>query len=193
MQMHQSAINNIVQQMELSGQRIELEELIERLGNRLGVARKDIHSEIPQDVQIRLADGQPLGVEFDDDCVMVAIRISELVTRRRTYRNFVVRARYTANVDDFNLNLVREGGIELISEQIGFRDQFALRGIFTKVMANDHRLKILRGRFEEDPRLARLVVNQFTVQDGWIGISVGEPAPGIREALRSVGRDTVSR
>ena len=88
---------------------------------------------------------------------------------------------------------MREGGIELISEQIGFRDQFALRGIFTKVMANDHRLKILRGRFEEDPRLARLVVNQFTVQDGWIGISVGEPAPGIREALRSVGRDTVSR
>ena len=157
MQMHQSAINNVVQQMELSGQRIQLEELIDRLRDRLGVARQDIHSDIPEGVQIRLADGQPLSVEFDDDRVLVAIRISELVTRRRTYRNFVVRARYTADVDDFNLNLTREGGIELISEQIGFRDQFALRGIFTKVMANDHRLKILRGRFEEDPRLARLI------------------------------------
>lgn len=178
-QIHQSAINNIVQQMDLSGQRIELEELIGRLQSRLGIARQDIHSDIPDNVQIRLSDGLPLSVEFDEDRIVLAIRISELITSRRAYRNFVVRAKYTADVNDLDLDLTREGGIELISEKIGFRDQFALRGIFTKVMANNHRLKILRGRFEEDPRLARLIVTQFASQDGWIGISVGESVPAV--------------
>jgi hypothetical protein len=187
-QIHQSAINNILQQMELSGQRIELEELIGRLQSRLGIARQDIHSDIPEDVQIRLAEGLPFSVEFDDDRVVVSIRISELITRNRAYRNFVVRAKYTADVDDLNLNLTREGGIELISEKIGFRDQFALRGIFTKVMANDHRLKILRGRFEEDQRLAKLVVTQFVSQDGWIGISVGEPSESPKNARQATVR-----
>ena len=121
-QLHQSAINNILQQLDLSGQRIELEELIDRLNSRLGVTRKDIYAELPEGVTVRLADGQPMSVDFDDDRVVVSIRIEELGTPRRTYRNFVVRAKYTANVDDLNLNLTRDGGIELISEQIGFRD-----------------------------------------------------------------------
>ena len=71
--------------------------------------------------------------------------------------------------------MASEGGIELISEQLGFRDQIALRGIFTKVMTRNHRLNVMRGRFLEDPRLSNLGVTQFVVRDGWVGLSIGPP------------------
>ena len=76
-----------------------------------------------------------------------------------------------------HVNLEREGGIELISEQLGFRDQIALRGIFTKVMARNHRLNLIRGRLATDPRLKNLSVTQFVVRDGWVGVSVGPKNP----------------
>ena len=72
-----------------------------------------------------------------------------------------------------HVNLEREGGIELISEQIGFRDQVALRGIFTKVLTRNHRLNIIHDQAQKNAQLQNLGVTQFEVRDGWIGISVG--------------------
>lgn len=122
---------------------------------------------------MRLGSERPIEFEFNDDRVLITVRITELKTPRRTWRNFIVRGKYLPCMGQTYVDLQREGGIELISEQLGFRDQVALRGIFTKVMSRNHRLNILRGRFEKDARLANLGVTQFEARDGWIGISVG--------------------
>jgi hypothetical protein len=186
-QMHQSTINNLLQQAGLSGQRIELEQLMDRLRDRLGLTLKDIDEDIPEDVTLQLAKGQPIRVNFDDDRVQVSVRITQLSTPDRTWRNFEVRARYRADASGTHVDLQRDGGIELSSEAIGFRDQVALRGIFTKVMTRNHRWQVLRGRFEKDPRLTRLRIVQFVCRDGWIGISL---AAGERDRI---ARDAVNQ
>ena len=172
-QLHESLANNLLAQLHLDDQRIELEELMQQLAEKLKISRQDIHEEIPPDVVLHLGHDRPIQFEFDEERVLVTIRIKELTTPRRTWRNFVVRGRYRADVAQTHVDLQRDGGIELISEQLGFRDQVALRGIFTKVMTRDHRLNILRGRFLSDPRLSQLGVTQFVARDGWIGLSIG--------------------
>jgi hypothetical protein len=172
-QLHESAANNLFQQLELDGQTIKLEELIARLAARLQVDASHLNEEIPEGVVLRLGNERPLMIEFDADRILMTIRIAKLATRKKTWRNFVVRARYRADVERTHVDLEREGGIELISERLGFRDQIALRGIFTKVITRDHRLNIIRGRLADDPRLADLAITQFAVRDGWVGISVG--------------------
>ncbi len=172
-QLHESLANNLLAQLQLDNQRIELEELMKRLSGKLKIDRQDIHEEIPPDVVLHLGHDRPIQFEFDNERVLVTIRIKELITPRRTWRNFVVRGRYRADIAQTHVDLQRDGGIELISEQLGFRDQVALRGIFTKVMTHDHRLNILRGRFLSDPRLSALGVTQFVARDGWIGLSIG--------------------
>ncbi len=173
MQVHESAANNLFQQLELDGETIRLEELVSRLSERLQIDASDLNEEIPEGVVLRLGNERPLMIEFDADRVLLTIRIAQLVTPKKRWRNFVVRARYRADVERMYVDLEREGGIELISERLGFRDQIALRGIFTKVITRNHRLNIIRGRLVGDPRLANLAITQFAVRDGWVGISVG--------------------
>jgi hypothetical protein len=40
-------------------------------------------------------------------------------------------------------------------------------------MTRNHRLNLLKGRFEQDARLANLGVTQFEARDGWLGVSIG--------------------
>ncbi len=152
---------------------MDLEELLAELSSKLGIGRQDIREDIPENVSVRLAKERPIHFEFDDDRIVLEIRIQELETPRRTWRNFAVRGRYRADLGQTHLDLERDGGIELISEQLGFRDQFALRGIFTKVMTRNHRLNVLHGRIKNNAKLNNLGITQFVVRDGWIGISIG--------------------
>ncbi len=174
LQIHESAANNLLQQLDLEGRKIEMDELMVCLSEKLHINRADIHEELPEKARVRLGYDRPIEVAFNDGLVLLTVRIAELSTGKRTWHNFVVRGRYRADVTRLSVDLSREGGIELISDEIGFRDQIALRGIFTKVMTRNHRLNLLRDRFIEDRRLASLVVHQFVVRDGWIGISIGD-------------------
>ena len=176
-QFHESAANNLLEQLDLDGQRIELEDLMKRMSEKLDIRRSDIHEDIPEGVKLRLGEDRPIQIDLEEDRILITIRLAELSTPRRKWRNFVVRGRYRADVVSMHVNLEREGGIELISEQLGFRDQIALRGIFTKVMARNHRLNLIRGRLATDPRLKNLSVTQFVVRDGWVGVSVGPKNP----------------
>ena len=172
LQVHDSTANNLLQQLELEGKRIDMEELIDCLSEKLRIDPTDIHDELPRNAVVRLGYDRPIEVEFDDDRVLLTIRIAELSTGKKTWHNFVVRGRYRADVTHLSVDLSREGGIELISDELGFRDQIALRGIFTKVMTRNHRLNLIRDRFAQDRRLSNLIVSQFVVRDGWIGVSV---------------------
>jgi hypothetical protein len=189
LQLHESAANNLLEQLDLEDERVELEQLMQELSSKLKLERRDIHEEIPEGVIVRLAAERPIQFEFNDDRVVVVVRIQELTTPKRTWRNLVVRGRYRADVERTHVDLQREGGIELISEQVGFRDQVALRGIFTKVMTRNHRLNIFRGQIQSDTRLRTVGVTQFVARDGWIGVSVGrltrdrvagQPDPSLR-------------
>lgn len=183
LQLHESAANNLMQQLKLEDRRIELEELMTCLSEKLHVQRQDIHEELPEGVTIRLAKQRPIHFEFRDDRVVVEFRLQELATPGNTWKNFAVRARYKADMGQTHLDLERDGGIELISEQLGFRDRVVLRGIFTKVMMRNHRLNVLHGRVKNNAHLKNLGITQFVARDGWIGVSVG-PIPEERVANR---------
>ena len=172
LQVHESAANNLLQQLHLEGKRIDVPELMVCLSQKLHIERADIHEDLPEDASVRLGYDRPIEVEFDADRVLFTFRIAELSTGKKTWHNFIVRGRYRADVTRLSVDLSREGGIELISDDLGIRDQVALRGIFTKVMTRNHRLNLLRDRFAQDQRLANLVVSQFQVRDGWIGVSI---------------------
>ena len=112
---------------------------------------------------------------------------AELDTGRRKWKNFSVRGCYRADIQKLDLELIRDSGIELISERLRLRDQIALRSIFTKVFAKSTRLAILRKAIEQQPQLSSLVVTQLTIRDGWISLALGEDVHGLRVVEKSAG------
>ena len=172
-QLHESTANNLLDRLELEDQRVQLDELVPKLTQQLGLKPTALKDEIPENVLLHLGNERPIQFEFNQGRVIVTIRIQLLQTPRRRWRNIAVRASYRANIGETDVNLQRDGGIQMVSDNLGFRDQIALRGIFTKVMSRNHQLNILQGRIKENAKLNDLSITEFVVRDGWIGLSVG--------------------
>ena len=181
-QIHQSAANNIIEQLQLQGRRMTLDEMMQTLSERLGMPLQ-LAKEEHGDAIIQFAD-HPLEFEFRDDQIKLTIHFAELKSGRRSWKNFSIRGYYRADVRQLEIELVRDGSIELIGERIGLRDQLALRSIFTKVLAKHTRLQILRNAIRQQAPLQSLTVTQFTIRDGWVALAFGEKMSDV--ARRSV-------
>jgi hypothetical protein len=172
-QIHHTAANNLIEQLNLHGRRMTLAELMDSVSEAFGL---DLHvnDERNNETIIQFADEHPLEFEFKDGKITLTIHFAELDNGRHQWKNFSARAYYRADVDQLDVELVRDQGIELISDRLRLRDQLLLRGIFTKVFARNHRLDMLRQAIQQQPKLKNLVVTQFTIRDGWMGIALGD-------------------
>jgi hypothetical protein len=172
-QIHQTAANNMIAQTNLHGRRMTLEELAATVSEKLGVDVQ-IPNEEHNDTIIQFANHDPLEFEFDNGQITLTIHVAELDNGKRSWKDFSVRGYYRADVRQLDVELVRDEGIELISDRLRLRDQIALRGIFTKVLAKNTHLEVLRKAIQQQPNLQSLVVTQFIIRDGWMALSLGE-------------------
>lgn len=178
-QIHQTAANNMIEQLDLQGRRMTLEELTASLSQRLGI-QLEVKNEDHLDTVIQFAKDHPLEFQFENGQITMTIHLAELDNGKRKWKNFSARGYYRADIKELDVELIRDEGIQLISERFGLRDQLALRSIFTKVLAKNTRLEVLTKAIQQQPRLQSLVVTQFTVRDGWVAVALGEDARGMR-------------
>ncbi len=178
LQVHQSAVNNSLQNLRLEGTETDLHQLWDHLteifkGNDL---RKP--EDLPDNVTVRFADEQAVRVDFEEGRAVLTIKLDALRHASRSWKNVIVRGFYRPDPVDTEADLVRDGYIELSGKQFGLRDQIALRGIFTKVLNKEREFSILSPRLLENERLSDLQLTQFDIRDGWIGVALG-PKSGV--------------
>jgi len=188
LQLHQSVPNNWIEQLSLSGRRMNLEELFDALAERFGL-ELDLIDDRYSDVIIQFADSHPLEFEFDNDQIALTIHLAELRSGNNVWQDFSVRGSYRVDFTELDVELMRDAGIELISDKLRFKDQIALRSIFTKVLARNTKLAMLNKAIQQQPQLQSLVVTQFAVRDGWLAMSLGEKPKNVRMATRPLLRN----
>ena len=94
--------------------------------------------------------------------MLLVIKLAELSQgSQRHWKHFTVRGYYTPVTDKLSAHLERDGTIELIGERLNFRDQIALRGIFTKVMSKNRALPVVSEKVAHDPRLRTMGIGYF--------------------------------
>jgi hypothetical protein len=182
MQINETTINNLIQQLHLDGKRSDLKGLIDSAAAKLGRPLQDVTETLPEDVTVELAPEDALHVDFDEDCVTLTINIRQLRAGGRRWNDFSVRGHYRPELNGLEVDFARDGGIELVGEGLSFRDQIALRGIFTKVLSRNRRWRLVPLKLARDPRLADLGICQVEIQSGWIGISIA-PGTGRRDLV----------
>jgi hypothetical protein len=187
-QIHESALNNVLESLDLSGCRVELTELYQEMARRFGATRNiEVPEDLPENVYVTFADEDPVRVDCQDGRVQLSIRLKELMqsgTRNR-WSNFTVLAYYYPTADQLDANLRREGIIELIGDNrtLPIGQRVALNAIFTKVLSKSRELRIINRQISSSPQLRDQQVTQFVIHDGWIGVAVGRQTPGRQAAM----------
>ncbi|MEX0866785.1 MAG: hypothetical protein WD030_05460 [Pirellulales bacterium] len=179
MQLHESALNNVLQQLDLDGRRMTMREVYTEVATRLGADDATPPDDIPEDVMVTFAPKNSLQVHFTDGAMRLTIALSRIEQKRNRWTNLVVRAYYEPQGDGLHAELVRTSGMELIGDRINTRSQVILRGVFAKVLDNTRTLPLVPKRLVEDGRLGDLEVTQLAISDGWLGVAVG-PKQAIR-------------
>jgi hypothetical protein len=172
-QIHESALNNLVHQFDLDGQTMTLPEIRARLAQRLN--RPDIAKVASEhdDLTVTFARQDAATVRLEKGQAVITLSIARLAKPPYAWDNFRVQAFYRPQPEGRLANLVREEVIHLSGPRLTTRNQVALRGIFGTAFSENHPLKLMPEAVINDPRLAGLAVTQFVIDDGWIGLAVG--------------------
>jgi hypothetical protein len=96
-QIHESAMNNVLQQLHLSGRRVELGELFKEMNARFNVGKKvEIPEDFPENVYVTFAEEDAIRVDCQDGRVRMTIHIKELAQEgtRNRWTGFTVHAYY---------------------------------------------------------------------------------------------------
>lgn len=175
-QLHQSAVNNLIERLDLNGREMSLVELHAHILEKLGREPRPAPESLPQDVQIRFADVDAVRIACGEEEVRITLAIEELSKRPRRWSKFTVHVNYHPSEDVSEGRLVREGTIQLAGRRLNMGSQIALRGVFSKIFA-DEGLQLVPEKIQSDPRFEDLEVTQLTITDGWIAAALGPKRP----------------
>ncbi|MFV2068310.1 MAG: hypothetical protein ACC645_15170 [Pirellulales bacterium] len=171
-QLHQSALQNVIDQLQLDGRRLTLPKLYRTVVDRLGLTDTAVPEDLAEDAVVQFASRHAVRVAFEGGQVRVTLAMAELSQRRRRFRNFSVTATYRPETSQGGAKLVRSGIVHLQGSRLRTRQQIVLRGVFAKLFPRNRPVSLLRQPLDKDPRFEGLEVGQFTVEDGWIGLAL---------------------
>ena len=181
-QMHESALNNIISRLELDGRELSQLELHRWVGAKLNRPLEQADDNLRDDVFLKFADRDAVRARALEGRVELTLSMAELRAEGGRYRNFVVRVYYRPDENSTSGELVRDGVVQLIGQGLGPKAQIALRGIFSKTFSKQRRFRLLPPKFAKDEQLADVGITQMVIQDGWLGMGIGTIP---REAAKS--------
>jgi hypothetical protein len=181
-QVHESMLNNALQRLQLEGNTFTLKQLSERFSERL--QRPNVWQVNPEheDVKITFAEKDAVTVDCRDGQVVLSLSVAELSKAPHGWQNFQVSVVFKPEINGRSAELTRSEAIHLNIEHVSLKSQIALRGVFSKAFPSNQRVNIMPERFLNDANLKDLNVTQFTIDDGWIGVAIGDKAREVRTA-----------
>jgi hypothetical protein len=181
LQIHQSAVNNIVDRLELQGRRFTPVDLYRHMVQTLQLEDRFDVSKLPTEVDWTFAKADPITVRYEDGLVELRMSLAELRHKERGWQDFIIRAQFRPEMIDGRMCFVRDGVIRLTGngQKLPTTAQIALRTVFSKVFPDDLQVKMFPDELRSDARFADLDVEQVDIRDGWLGLSIGKRAGAV--------------
>ncbi|MCU0979644.1 MAG: hypothetical protein MUF25_10820 [Pirellulaceae bacterium] len=182
MQVHESAVNNLLEQLDWEGRRANVRELHRQISELFALPPRELPEDLPDDVFVRFAGERPLRIAFQEGRVSLQLALAELSQGSNSWKNFTVWVHYRHDPTQPDADLVRDQYVELLGKRLHLRDQIALRGIFSRVFSQSKPIQLVSQGLKTDPRLAGLEIDQLEIRHGWLSLSLGEIAEKPRTA-----------
>ncbi|MFL2871253.1 MAG: hypothetical protein ACJZ8O_10950 [Pirellulaceae bacterium] len=184
-QIHESAINNVLEQLDIDGRRCTLPELMSHVATSLGNNEYVVPDDVPSDVIVELAERESVRIRFHNGKASILMRIRELSSRRLKFKNFAILVTYTAKHEQIDAQLARTGIIQIAGRGLKLGDRIALQAVFNKVFSKARPVAIFKTDMVNNENLADCDVDHFTIGDGWLSLSLIDNKPVVERVADS--------
>ena len=192
MQLHESAINNALERLALSGQRFTLEDLYGHICERIGIERQ-VPDDLPEGVEVTFARSEPIRITCVDGLVQVRVTLEALESSRRNWYDVVAQVSYRPVVAGPQVFLERDGPIRISGPGHQGRMEIALRTIFGKIFPKERPLPMVPERIVANPRLDGMRAVQAVSHDGWFALALATREPPATVAAPQKNTEHASR
>jgi len=183
-QLHETAVNNAISSLRLSGRRMTIVELFEFFSAKFGHPTAVPPADISRRAVIEFAARDAVRILCDGDRLELILGIKELARGRDKIKNFEVHAFFRPVIQGLEVQLVRDGSLQFSGRRLKTGPRVVLHSVIGKLLPKDQKIDLLRAELGSDPRLAGLMVTQLEIEKGWIGLAIG-PAHAKRTAWRT--------
>ncbi len=191
-QIHRSAINNLINQIQINGNEFTPQQFLDHLSGLLG--RDDL--KIPEeqnrhDVTFAFASRDAVTVDFEAHSLAFTLRVRKIqIGTSNRWKNLIVQARYlpTAVGQRVYLRFDEDFGLR-VDGRLNLADQVAVRTVFSSLFKPDLQLDILPPEIAARPAAQGLGITELLLSDGWLSVSLQEtPAHGQLSDQRATGQ-----
>jgi hypothetical protein len=183
-QLHQSAINNLIAQAIPTDRDWTIRQLADKIAQILQQPPFSLPEDTPEDVIIRFMDVHPMTIEFADGRMWLTLRIASLEQPGRIQlKNFTVRTSYIPTVEGLRASLERDPLISVDGHRLGSKDRFPIRAIFTKVFAGNSAIPMVSESLISNPLAQGMQVSQLQMEQGWLAIAVSDSQEAVKPSL----------
>jgi hypothetical protein len=187
-QVHQSALNNMMEQLLPQGEEMSAKQLLETCYQSLGLATAQMPNNLPEDVRINLANHRPVTIEIEDGKFWITLRVIRLKKQQAgELRNVIVRACYMPQIHGLDIKLIRQGHLSLSGPGMSLGHRLPARALFNKLLPHDQPLQLTNPERLAARLPAGTRIGQFELRDGWIGIAVTPEDTEIATTRRPIG------
>ncbi|MEM6691450.1 MAG: hypothetical protein AAF664_18630, partial [Planctomycetota bacterium] len=173
-QIHQSAINNTLEQLVPRDHAMAIDEVIRQAASTFGY-EAELTDEIPADVTVQFAKTRPITIEIEDGRLWVTMRI---VTMKRgrglKLHRFIVRAPYKPTADGTRAMLVRDGHLSISGPGMSVRQRLPIRAVFNKVLSPNQPISLTLPALYDHPAMDNLAISQMDLRAGWLGVAISD-------------------
>lgn len=187
LQVHQTALNNLLEGLDLNGRAFSLPELGAWLADKLN--RDDLlpKNSLREDVWVHFDERDAVYARLADGQLELNLHFAELITPHRSWHNFRVRVKYHPAAASLTADLLREGPVELFGDSVG-GVELVLRGILNRIFPLEEPWRLVPAQLARNPRLQGLTVHHFVIDDGWLSLGVAEERETARAARAEARR-----
>ncbi len=188
-QLHETALNNLLDRLPLAGRELSLAELWKATTpdlaseNKLIASRKANSGDRDYDVRLHFANYDPLQVQCLSGKLRATLRLTALHAGFFHWERLTVHADFEPVRQGRNVYLVRTGPVLVAGGQLSPSQRNLVQTLLTSLMPAEAGLPLFPPALLDHQRMADVAVTQAVVEDGWLGLAVG-PAESLRTARR---------
>ena len=189
-QLHQSAINNVLDRLQLNAQELDLRDLCRQVSKVIGQPDALSLHRVPEGIAFRFAVQQPLHVELRDGRAHLVARLATFRMNKRRWQDLTVSCAYRLDERSQRPVLQRVGDVEVACPQARITDRMVLTRVFARMFACLDSIQFMPEKLVPDelvsyPGLTNVAVMHCRLDDGWLALALGsQPSinAGIAEA-----------